>query len=78
MKNTLTYLKYLVIVPLIILMVLGLLCGAVFVGVGVFISVQEMNAGYLIFIPCGLFFGLIGFVCMDCLNYLIDKWGLSK
>ena len=78
MSNTLTYLKYLVIVPLAILMVLSLLCGAVFVGVGVFASVQEMNAAYLILIPSGLFLGLTGFVSMDCLKYLVDKWGLSK
>lgn len=78
MSNTLTYLKYIVIVFLTILMVLSLLCGAVFVGVGIFAPAQEMNATYLIFIPSGLFFGLIGFVSMDCLKYLVDKWGLSK
>lgn len=77
MKNTLTYLKYLVIVPLAILMVLSLLCGAIFVGVGIFASAQEMNAMFLIFIPVGLFLGLVGFVSMDCLKYLVDKWGLS-
>lgn len=76
MSNTLTYLKYIVIVLLAILMVLGLLCGAVFVGVGIFASVQEVNAAYLILIPFGLFLGLIGFVSMDCLTYLIDKWEL--
>ena len=73
MKNTLTYLKYLVIVPLAILMVLGLLCGAIFVGVGVFAPAQEMDAAYLLFIPAGLFFGLVGFVSMDCLKCLVDK-----
>lgn len=78
MKNTLIYLKYLVIIPLAIIMVLSLLCGAVCVGLGVFAPAQEMNALYLILIPIGLFFGLIGFVSMDCLNYLVDKWGLSK
>ena len=78
MSNTLTYLKYIVIVFLTIIMILGLLCGVILVGVGIFASVQEMNATYLIFIPSGLFFGLIGFVNMDCLKYLIDKWGLSK
>ena len=77
MSNTLTYLKYIVIVLLAILMVLGLLCGAVFVGAGLFASLQEMNAAYLVLIPAGLFFGLIGFVSMDCLKYLVDKWGLS-
>ena len=77
MKNTLTYLKYLVIVPLAILMVLSLLCGAVFVGVGVFAPAQELNASYLILIPIGLFCGLVGFVSLDCLKYLVDKWGLS-
>lgn len=78
MSNTLTYLKYLVIVPLAIIMVLSLLAGAVFVGIGVFAPAQEMNAMYLILIPIGLFLGLIGFTSMDCLKYLLDKWGLSK
>lgn len=78
MTNTLKYLKYVVIVFLTLLMILSLLCGAILVAVGILGPAQEMNATYLIFIPAGLFFGLIGFVSMDCLKYLLDKWGLSK
>ena len=78
MSYTLIYLRWIVIALLAILMVFSLVAGAIFVGVGILGPLQEMNAMYLIFIPVGLFLGLMGFVSLDCFKALIDRWGMSK
>ena len=78
MKLTMLYLKYLVIVILLLIAVagwsLGVLCGAL----GVFGAAQELDAGLLVFLPVGVFCGFMGFAAFDCFKLLIDKWELGK
>lgn len=78
MSYTLMYLRWIVVILLAILMVFSLVGGAIFVAAGIFGSLQEMNAMYLILLPVGLFLGLMGFVSLDCFKALIDRWGMSK
>jgi hypothetical protein len=54
-----------------------ILLGVFFTALGIFGTAQERNPGYLVFIPVGLFSGLIGCIALDCFNYLMNKWGLK-
>ena len=78
MSYTLIYLRWIVIALLAILMVFSWAAGAISVVAGIFGSLYEMNSVYLIFLPVGLFLGLMGFVSLDCFKALIDRWGMSK
>ena len=78
MKYTMLYLKYLVIVVLCIIMVIGFILGILCACLGIFGTAQECNLGYLVLLPAGIFFGFMGFVALDCLKHLVDVWELSK
>lgn len=75
-KYTLLFLKYTVIVILLIITVFELTLGILCIGLGTFGTVQECNLGYLVFLPVGLFLGFTGFVTFDMFKLLIDKWQL--
>lgn len=77
MKYTTLYLKYLVVVILLLLTVLFLALGVLCLGLGIFGPAQELNPGFLIFIPVGLFCGFAGFVAFDAFKHLMEKWGLK-
>lgn len=77
MKYTKLYLKYLVVVILLLITVVSLALGVLCVGLGIFGPAQELNLGFLIFIPVGLFCGFMGFVALDTFKHLMDKWGLK-
>lgn len=77
MKYTKLYLKYLVVVILLLITVVSLVLGVLCLGLGVFGPAQELNLGFLIFIPVGLFCGFMGFVALDTFKHLMDKWGLK-
>lgn len=77
MKYTKLYLKYLVVVILLIITVVFLAFGVLCLGLGIFGPAQELNPGFLVFIPVGLFCGFTGFVALDTFKYLMDKWGLK-
>ena len=72
-KYTLLFLKYTVIVILLIIAVIVLALGVLCVGLGIFGPAQELNPGYLIFIPVGLFCGFMGCMAFDMFKLLIDK-----
>ena len=78
MKFTMLYLKYLVIVILLLIAVAGWLLGALCTGLGVFGAAVECNPGLLVFVPVGAFCGFMGFVAFDCFKSLIEKWELDK
>ena len=78
MKFTMLYLKYLVIVILLLIAVAGWSLGVLCVALGVLGAAQECNPGFLVFIPVGLFCGFAGFVAFDCFKSLIGKWELGK
>jgi hypothetical protein len=78
MKYTKLYLKYLVVVILLLITVVFLALGVLCLGLGIFGPAQELNPGFLVFIPVGLFCGFAGFVAFDCFKLLIDKWELGK
>lgn len=77
MKYTMLYLKYLVVVILLLVTVVSLALGVLCLGLGIFGPAQELNMGFLIFIPVGLFCGFMGFVVLDTFKHLMDKWGLK-
>lgn len=78
MKFTKLYLKYLVVVILLLIAVVGWLLGVLCAGMGVLGAAQELDAGLLILLPVGVFCGFMGFVAFDCFKSLIDKWELDK
>ena len=77
MNYTLMYLRWIVLILLTIIMLAGFIAGVFLVAVGILGSILEMNAMYLIFLPVGLFLGLIGFVSLDCFKALMDRWEMS-
>ena len=77
MKYTMLYLKYLVVVLLLLLAVIGFVLGLLCAGLGIFGTAQECNISLLVFIPVGVFCGFLGFVALDAFKYLTDKWGLK-
>lgn len=77
MKYTMLYLKYLVVVLLLLIAVIGLVLGALCAGLGIIGAVQDCNPGLLVAVPFGVFCGFIGFVALDAFKYLLDKWGLQ-
>lgn len=77
MKYTMLYLKYLVVVILLLITVASLILGVLCAGLGIFGTAQECNPGYLVFIPVGVFCGFMGFVALDAFKYIMDKWGLK-
>lgn len=77
MKYTMLYIKYLVVVILLIIAVAGFVLGVLCAGLGIFGTAQECNPGFLVFIPVGVFCGFMGFVALDAFKYLMDKWGLK-
>ena len=78
MKYTTLYLKYLVVVILLLIAVVGWLLGVLCAGLVVLGAAQELDACLLVLLPIGVFCGFIGFVAFDCFKLLIDKWGFDK
>ena len=76
-KYTSLFLKYTVIVILLITAVFLLTLGALCVGLGILGPAQQCDFVYLVFLPVGLFSGFAGFVAFDMFKLLIDKWQLS-
>lgn len=77
MKYTKLYLKYIVVILLLLIAVVGLFCGAIGLGLGTVVAIVERNAYYIIFIPIGLFSGFMGFVSLDTYKYLSKKLELD-
>ena len=76
-KYTTLFLKYTVIVTLLITTVSLLILGVLYTGLGIFGTAQQCNLDYLVFLPVGLFSGFAGFVAFDMFKLLMDKWRLS-
>jgi hypothetical protein len=78
MKYTTLYLKYTAVVLLLLIAIVSLVLGVLCLGLGIFGPAQELNPGFLVFIPVGLFCGFMGFVAIDTFRHLMDKWELDK
>lgn len=78
MKTTILYLKIIVAVILALIITFSGSIGVICAGLGIFGSAQEQNPKYIAFIPIGILTGFICVVSIDCLKYLVDKWGWSK
>lgn len=77
MTYTKLYLKYIVIILLLLIAIVGLLCGAIGLSLGTVVAIAEHDAYYMIFIPIGLFSGFIGFVSLDVFN-LLTRWNRAQ
>ena len=73
MKFTVMYLKYLTLIVLMLLAIVGMGLGGTSVVLGVFGFLAEIKLGHLIFALIGVAFGA---VCVDLANILHKKWGL--
>ena len=78
MKYTSLYLKYLVITIVALAAVVAFITGVFCLIIGLLGATLERNPGFLVFIPAGLFCGFIGFVALDCITYLMDRWKITK
>lgn len=78
MKYTMLYLKYLVVVVLLLITAAGLVLGVLCACLGLFGAAQKCNPVLLVFVPVGAFSGFMGFVAFDCFKLLIKKWELDK
>ena len=74
MKHTLMYLKVIVFVLLLLIALAGFLLGSLCVIVGLVSALVDQSARPLILVFVGLFCGFIGFVALDAIDYIDDKW----
>ena len=77
MKYTILYLKYTLAVVLLLIVVISLILGILCAVLGILVSTQQLNPGFLVLIPVGVFCGFIGFAAFDGFKALIKKWGLE-
>lgn len=77
MQYTTTFLKYSVIVLMIIILVVAFIVAFGLAAIGIFGALAEGVLGYLLLIPIGFLFALIGCVALDGVNYLTDKWEMK-
>lgn len=73
MKYTVLYLKYLVVVILLLITICFLVLGVLCLCLVTFGAIQECNPDFLVFIPVGLFCGFTGFVAFDAFRHLVGK-----
>ncbi len=78
MHYTVKFLKYSVIVLLVIILLIAFVsaCAAAFISI--FGILMESAVEYLLFIPIGFVCATVGVVILDVVNYLADKWELTK
>lgn len=74
MKCTKNFLKCTAIGLLISIMLASFVVGAACALVGILVPALEGNVQYLLLIPAALFCAFVGFVIVDCINALADKW----
>lgn len=77
MKYTVLFIRYLLITLLTIIMVFSFTAGIIFGIIGIFVPAVSRTPGFLIFIPVALVSTFVGFVTMDGINYLMDRWELQ-
>lgn len=74
MNYTLLYLKYVLVVLFVLVMLATFTTGAAAVLIGVLGTLLEFSIEYLVLIPIGVFLGFMGFISLDGVIYITDKW----
>lgn len=74
MKHTLMYLKVIVFVLLFLIVLAGFVLGGISAIVGLICALVDHSARPLLLVIVGLFCGFMGFVALDALNYINNKW----
>ena len=74
MKYTVLFLKYTAVVLLVLIMVATFVVAGILALVSIVGTLMEKAAEYLLIIPIALLVAFLGFITLDCLQYLIDKW----
>jgi hypothetical protein len=74
MKHTLMYLKVIVVVLLCLIVLAGFVLGGLSAIVGLICALVDNSARPLLLVIVGLFCGFMGFVALDALNYIDNKW----
>lgn len=74
MKYTILFLKYIVVVSLVLIMLMAFVTAGILTLVGVVGALTEKIPRYLLIIPIALLIALLGFVAFDCLRFLMNKW----
>lgn len=75
MSYTIKYLKYVAAAILATIAVVCLIGAVIFtLGIGIYAAALEAEPEYLIFIPVGIFVGMMGCGALDVLRYVCDNW----
>lgn len=74
MKYSKLFLKITLLVVLFAIMLAGILCGGCLVLAGIFSALYEHSVNPLVLVIPGLFACYLGFVALDTLEYINNKW----
>lgn len=77
MKYTKAFLKYATLVLLAVIASASLIVSLVGAFIGILGTFLEGNVQYLLLIPEALFCAFMGFVAIDCIAVLVDKWHIE-
>ena len=78
MKYTSIFLKYALIVLLVLVTMIGCVFGLILGVIGLFGALLNSDVGFLAFIPIAFVCALVGMLALDAVTRLMDKWGLTK
>ena len=78
MKYTSIFLKYTLIVLLVLITMIGCVFGFILGVVGLFGALLNSNLSFLAFIPMAFLCALAGMLALDVTTQLMDAWGLTK
>lgn len=78
MKHTLMYFKIIVLILLCLIMMFGFICRALLAIAGLVGALADKSALPLVLVAVGLFCGFMGFVALDAIEYINDKWEWHK
>ena len=78
MKYTSIFLKYTLIVLLVLITMIGCIFGFILGVVGLFGAALNSDVSFLAFIPIAFVCALVGMLALDAVTRLMDKWGLTK
>ena len=77
MEYTKKFLKATALCLLVIIMLSSFVVGAACAFGGILVPILEGNVQCLLLIPVALFCAFVGFVIVDCINALLDKWDIG-
>jgi hypothetical protein len=77
MTYTVKFLKYTLLGLLVVIMLASFIICAACALAGILGICLEGNVQYLLLIPVALFCAFMGFVAIDCINALADKWHIG-